>query len=91
MTTDTDSPLQRGFFERLWDRFVPRTPVFRFLSFVRPYAPYGLRNSLSLSGSGHGVLISRGAVYRWNRHVVQPQIDGELSAMMNDMAHREAA
>src|ERR1700730_11944329 len=38
MTTDTDIPLQRGFFERLWDRYVPRTPVFRFLTFVRPYA-----------------------------------------------------
>ena len=37
MTTDTDIPLQRGFFERLWDRYVPRTPVFRFLTFVRPY------------------------------------------------------
>ena len=40
MTTDTDIPLQRGFFERMWDRYVPHTPVFRFLSFVRPYAWY---------------------------------------------------
>ncbi len=39
MTTasDTDIPLQRGFFERLWDRYVPQTPVFRFLTFVRPH------------------------------------------------------
>src|SRR3984893_13507705 len=50
MTTDTDIPLQRGFFEGLWDRFAPRTPVFRFLTFVRPYA------RLVAGGSLAGVL-----------------------------------
>jgi ATP-binding cassette, subfamily B, putative efflux pump len=40
MTTDNDIPLQRGFFGRLWDRFAPHTPVFRFLAFVRPYGWY---------------------------------------------------
>jgi hypothetical protein len=45
----------------------------------------------ALSGSGHGVLVRRGTVYGWNRHVIQAQVDGELSAMMNDVAHREAA
>jgi ATP-binding cassette, subfamily B, putative efflux pump len=38
MTTDGDISSQRGFYERLWDRYVPHTPVFRFLTFVRPYA-----------------------------------------------------
>jgi subfamily B ATP-binding cassette protein MsbA len=32
-----DNPSQRGFFERLWDRYVPRTPLFRFLTYVRPH------------------------------------------------------
>ena len=29
--------MQRGYFERLWDRFVPKTPLFRFLTYVRPH------------------------------------------------------
>ncbi len=33
----TDIAAQRGFFERLWDRYIPRTPLFRFLTFVRPH------------------------------------------------------
>lgn len=34
-----DEPDQRsrGFFERLFDRFVPRTPLVRFLGYVRPH------------------------------------------------------
>jgi subfamily B ATP-binding cassette protein MsbA len=37
MATNTESAGQRGFFERLWDRYAPHTPVFRFLAFVRPH------------------------------------------------------
>src|SRR5579862_6407534 len=40
MTSDNDIPLQRGFFGRLWERYAPHTPVFRFLGFVRPYGWY---------------------------------------------------
>jgi ABC-type multidrug transport system fused ATPase/permease subunit len=50
MTTEIDSPLPRGFFERLWDRFAPHTPVLRFLAFVRPYT------WLVVGGSVGGVL-----------------------------------
>ena len=37
MNATADNPSQRGFFERLWDRYVPRTPLFRFLTYVRPH------------------------------------------------------
>src|SRR5580700_1735837 len=45
MATD-DIPLQRGFFERLWDRYAPHTPVFRFLTYVRPHAWYVIGGSV---------------------------------------------
>jgi len=50
MATDTEIPPRRGFFERLWDRYVPYTPVFRFLTFVRPHA------WLVVGGSVAGIL-----------------------------------
>ncbi len=31
---------QRGFFERIYDRWIPNTPLFRFLAYVRPHLWY---------------------------------------------------
>lgn len=42
----TDKPGQRGFFERLWDRWVPQTPLLRFLGYVRPHMWYVAGGSL---------------------------------------------
>ena len=39
----------------------------------------------------HLSFVRRGAVDRWNRDVVQPQIDRELAAMMHDVVHHERA
>ena len=46
MATD-DIPRQRSFFERLWDRYAPHTPVFRFLTYVRPHAWYVIGGSVA--------------------------------------------
>ena len=81
MTTDSDSPLQRGFFERLWDRYVPRTPVFRFLTFVRPYG------WLVAGGSVGGILKFVLPLAKIGADLENPVLAGQMSQLFE--AHQD--
>src|SRR5215470_4738669 len=53
--------------------------------------PYGLWHMKYEGGVLHRPLIGRRAVDRRNRDVVEPQINSELPAMMNDVVHHKAS